>query len=91
MPCELKCELSEINTHINSTEFSDIFFNKKIAESRRMARFQRMSARKNKNTKKMGLSDLIKREKEQHSKKNIEFNWPDLCKHIPKCVLYRIN
>mgnify|MGYP004607225075 CR=1 FL=1 len=62
-----------------------------MAESRRMTKTQRISAGRNKNTKKEGLSDLIKREKGQRDKMNIEFNWPDLCKHIPKCVLYRAN
>ena len=60
-----------------------------MTESRRMTKSQRMAARKHKSSKKVGLSDLIKREQEHHDKMNIEFSWPDLCKYIPKCILYR--
>ncbi|CAD1472715.1 unnamed protein product, partial [Heterotrigona itama] len=62
-----------------------------MAESRRMEKPQRMSIRRTKNVKKVDLSDLIKREREQHNKMNTEFSWPDLCKHIPKCVFYCVN
>ncbi|KAK1118460.1 hypothetical protein K0M31_015158 [Melipona bicolor] len=42
-------------------------------------------------TKKVELSDFIKQQKEQHKKMNLKFTWPELCKNIPKCVLYRAN
>ncbi|CAD1477758.1 unnamed protein product [Heterotrigona itama] len=42
-------------------------------------------------TKKLELKDFLQQQKEQHNKMNVEFSWPDLCKHIPKCVLYRAN
>ncbi|CAD1474210.1 unnamed protein product, partial [Heterotrigona itama] len=58
-----------------------------MGESRRIARAER----RNRNARRVNLSDVIQREKERHSKMDIEFNWPDLCKHIPKCVLYRAN
>ena len=50
-----------------------------------------MSSRRNENTKKVELSDIIKREKEQCNKMNIEFKWQDLCQYIPKCVLHRAD
>ncbi|KAK1132063.1 hypothetical protein K0M31_016201 [Melipona bicolor] len=56
-----------------------------------MGESRRMSARRNKNTKKVELNDLIKREKEQYTKMNSEFNWQDLFKYILKCVLYRVD
>ncbi|KAK1118461.1 hypothetical protein K0M31_015159 [Melipona bicolor] len=45
----------------------------------------------NNSTKKVELSDFIKQQKEQHENMNLQFTWPELCKNIPKCVLYRAN
>lgn len=42
-----------------------------------------------KSTKKVNLGDVIEREKEQCNTLNVEFSWADVCKHIPKCVLFR--
>lgn len=42
-------------------------------------------------TMQLKLNEFFKRQKEEHNEKNIEFTWPDFCKHIPKCVLYRAS
>ena len=40
---------------------------------------------------KMELGDFLKKQKEQHDNMNVKFSWPDFCKHIPKCILYRAS
>lgn len=37
------------------------------------------------------LNDFLRKQKEQHDNMNMKFNWPELCKYIPKCILYRAS
>ncbi|KAK9293440.1 hypothetical protein QLX08_011622 [Tetragonisca angustula] len=55
---------------------------------RRLPKYQR-TAGSGKNTRKVDFGDEIKREKEQSNTLNIKYSWPDVCKKIPKCVLFR--
>ena len=57
---------------------------------RRLPKYQR-TAGSEKNTRKVDFGDEIKREKEQSNTLNIKYSWPDVCKKIPKCVLFHAD
>ncbi|KAK1135499.1 hypothetical protein K0M31_000088 [Melipona bicolor] len=44
-----------------------------------------------KSTRELEPNNLHKKEKEQHNRLKSEFNWQDLCKHIPKNILHHVN
>lgn len=44
-----------------------------------------------KSTKKTNLGDVIEEERKKCNTLHVEFNWSDVCKHIPKCVLFRAD
>ena len=61
-----------------------------MVRRKRLPKYQRTAGR-NDTTRNIDLGDEIKREKEQCNTLNMEYSWTDVCKKIPKCMLFHVD